>query len=179
MSYEDCRNHFWGLRGHREGLRKQTRTAHLAHGFIRGRSYREMEYACWVEPDWKAVEDTVIKFSNTDERETRQKFAEWLGSIEDRVVTTSGYVQFRQPCRGPKLAAKPRFTYELRTVGEDDLDKGLEGYFDVVHVGDRYFHIVDTETGMEMDGPTISPDEPPNTFAEIKQEADSWFEALL
>ena len=45
------------LAEHRRGvLRREARAAHLAYGFILGRSLREMEALRHTEPDWTKIE---------------------------------------------------------------------------------------------------------------------------
>ncbi|WP_293862443.1 hypothetical protein [uncultured Alsobacter sp.] len=67
-----------GLHAHRRfDVRCETRSAHLAYGFLRGRPYRAMEAKCWQGPDWKRVQQLVEKFGEGDRRELVQKFAEW------------------------------------------------------------------------------------------------------
>ena len=43
-------------------VRKVSRETHLAYGFLRGRTYEQMERSCYSPPDWKAVEKMVEKY---------------------------------------------------------------------------------------------------------------------
>lgn len=46
---------FWGLRTHRLALRPEARVAHIAYGFVRGRTYAEIERTGSSIPDWSKV----------------------------------------------------------------------------------------------------------------------------
>ncbi len=51
------------LAEHRRGIVRQvSRTNNLAYGFIRGRSYRQMERSCYTAPNWKEVWKTIERF---------------------------------------------------------------------------------------------------------------------
>lgn len=43
-------------------LRREARHSSLALGFIKGRTWREMEVNCTVEPDWEYVQKLLAKF---------------------------------------------------------------------------------------------------------------------
>lgn len=67
---------FWGLRYHRVyDVRGEARAAHVAYGFLRGRTYAQVEGAALSSPDWPRVEALVKKYG--DESDRMQKFAEW------------------------------------------------------------------------------------------------------
>ena len=52
-----------GLASHRRGIvRSAARHTHLAYGFLRGRSYKQMEAKCTIKPDWKRVLTMVEKY---------------------------------------------------------------------------------------------------------------------
>ena len=66
-----------GLHGHRVDLRRETRAAHLAYGFVRGRKYEEIERFAWTQPDWNRIQRLVEKYSEVDQQIALQRFAEW------------------------------------------------------------------------------------------------------
>lgn len=70
---------FWGLREHRiKDVRSESRSALLAYGFLRGRSYLQMERNCELGPDWKRVEAIVTKYAyGAAAQDVKQRFAEW------------------------------------------------------------------------------------------------------
>lgn len=82
-----CENNFWSQRNHRDHMKADARWSHLAYGFMKGRSYSQMEYICYGDvkgfgstaPNWGRIEEIVAKFSQ-DEPELpaiMQKFSEW------------------------------------------------------------------------------------------------------
>lgn len=85
---DHAENVFWSLRCHRDGMKAEARTSHLAYGFMRGRSYELMEFICYgqlkgygsSEPDWKAIQAMVERFTKdeTNPQDWMQRFAEWL-----------------------------------------------------------------------------------------------------
>lgn len=67
-----------GLHQHRVlDVRRESRSACLAYGFLRGRAYRVLEATSFTEPDWKRVQTLVEKYAGGDPRDIRQRFAEW------------------------------------------------------------------------------------------------------
>lgn len=55
-----------GLHHHRViDVRRESRVAHLAYGFLRGRSYRALEPKCYEEPNWMRVVQLVGKYGQT------------------------------------------------------------------------------------------------------------------
>ena len=51
------------LHNHRVGVvRSATRHTLLAYGYLRGRSYRQLEASCKRTPDWSVVEKMVQKY---------------------------------------------------------------------------------------------------------------------
>jgi hypothetical protein len=83
---------FWSLRDHRNVMKKEARTTHLAYGFMLGRSYAQMEYICYgqvkgfgsCEPWWSKIEAMVERFSKdeTDPQGFMQRYAEWLAEAK-------------------------------------------------------------------------------------------------
>ena len=67
-----------GLAEHRKGLvRSEARAANLAYGFVRGRSYKEIEQTCHNPPNWNRVEKLVTTYGEGDSRDIAQRFAAW------------------------------------------------------------------------------------------------------
>lgn len=67
-----------GLHNHRVlDVRRESRAACLAYGFLRGRTYKRMEAKCYEQPDWKRVSQLAIKYGG-DAREVNQRFEQWL-----------------------------------------------------------------------------------------------------
>lgn len=72
-----------GLRKHRiRDVRREARHALIAYGFLRGRSYRQIERVAAQPPDWKRVEQLIEKFGQGDLAERRQRFATWKEATE-------------------------------------------------------------------------------------------------
>jgi|GEM_PF-5312666 len=67
-----------GLYTHRiHDVRSEARSACLAYGFLRGRTYDQMEGRGSRRPDWKRVEALVSKYGDGDLRDRMQRFSEW------------------------------------------------------------------------------------------------------
>ncbi len=49
-------------------VRRETRATHLAYGFLRGRTWAQIESYSTSPPDWKRVEAMVKKYGVLDER---------------------------------------------------------------------------------------------------------------
>lgn len=83
-----CESNFWSLRWHRVGLKSEARWSHLAYGFMRGRSYQQMEYISYggikgfnrAVPNWERIEEIVTKFSKDEPNhgDVMQRFGAWL-----------------------------------------------------------------------------------------------------
>lgn len=81
-------NAFWSLRCHRMVMKSEARNTHLAYGFMKGRSYEQMEHICYgqlkgygsSEPDWKAIETMIQRFSKDEPypQNWMQQFTQWL-----------------------------------------------------------------------------------------------------
>jgi hypothetical protein len=79
---------FWSHHWHRHELKTEARSAHLAYGYMKGRSYSQMENVCYgplkgygsSEPNWEAIEAMVERFTmdETHPQTWMQVFAEWL-----------------------------------------------------------------------------------------------------
>lgn len=67
-----------GLSAHRRiDVRQEARAAGLAYGFLRGRDYRRLEAKTHTKPDWARVEKLALKYGVDDQRDLKQRFAEW------------------------------------------------------------------------------------------------------
>jgi hypothetical protein len=70
-----------GLHRHRiHEVRPEARHALLAYGFLRGRSYRQIESRAGCVPNWDRVQDLILKYgevAEADRATTIQRFAEW------------------------------------------------------------------------------------------------------
>lgn len=54
---------FWGLRNHRKiDVASESRSALIAYGYLRGRSYFSIEAKPRTEPDWTRVRELVTKY---------------------------------------------------------------------------------------------------------------------
>lgn len=74
---------FWGLRDHRTSdVRREARSAQLAYGFLRGRTYRQIERECYSPPDWKRVEALVVKYGGGSPADVKQKLQIWMDQKE-------------------------------------------------------------------------------------------------
>jgi hypothetical protein len=60
-------------------VRRENRSSQLAYGFLRGRDYNVMEWKCYEQPNWKAVEEIAQRFGRPyfKPQDIAQKFAEW------------------------------------------------------------------------------------------------------
>jgi hypothetical protein len=73
-------DNFWTLRAHRAKLKVDFRNTHIAHCFLRGRAYSEIEVLSYTAPDWGKIEDMIVRFSKDepgDSRDLMQRFSEW------------------------------------------------------------------------------------------------------
>ncbi|WP_027685072.1 hypothetical protein [Rhizobium leguminosarum] len=74
---------FWGLRLHRTyDVREEARAAHVAYGFLRGRTYAQVEGAALSSPKWDRVEALVKKYGDGDLADRLKKFSEWKDASE-------------------------------------------------------------------------------------------------
>lgn len=70
---------FQGLHLHRiNDVRKESRSANLAYGFLKGRSYSQIEHPNSRRPDWDRVYNLIKKYNTTiDKDELHNKFKSW------------------------------------------------------------------------------------------------------
>ncbi|MDR3503029.1 MAG: hypothetical protein P4L79_10660 [Legionella sp.] len=77
-SQEKHTSHFYRLHNHRTNdIRQEMRATHLAYGFLRGKSYREMERFSYTQPNWEKIEKMVEKYCDQDIRTVAQRYAQW------------------------------------------------------------------------------------------------------
>jgi len=92
-STEYAERAFWSHRWHRETLKVDARTTHLAYGCMRGIPYSKMENLCYgpikgygsSEPDWKSIESMVERFSKDEDSPQlfMQMYSEWFAFAKD------------------------------------------------------------------------------------------------
>ncbi len=87
-----------GLYHHRVGdVRLESRSACLAYGFLRGRTYQQMEQWCHTGPDFKRIEQLVTKYGEDDPRERLQRLAEWTETATEYLRTAPKPVFEKRP----------------------------------------------------------------------------------
>lgn len=99
---------FWSLREHRKGtngsggaVRSESRHSLLAYGFLRGRTYAQMEAWTWDKgPDFGRVEAIALRFGGLKSQDIKQKFERWLQ--EAKAYRESGVRPPRAVHKGPK-----------------------------------------------------------------------------
>lgn len=75
---------FWGLQHHRKNtVRKEARDTHIALGFLRGHDYDKMEAFTYSSPRWDNIERMVLKYSEDDPRDVKQRFEEWVQGAKE------------------------------------------------------------------------------------------------
>jgi hypothetical protein len=68
---------FWGLRGHRCGVvRNEARVALVAYGYIRGRTYDQLETNPKSEPNWSRVATLAVRYGD-DKKVTVEHVKTW------------------------------------------------------------------------------------------------------
>lgn len=84
-----------GLDQHRRGVvRPEARATCLAYGFLKGRTAVQMEQTSYPQSAeynkklWDKIEAMVMKYSEMDERETKQKFAQFKSEWGSTPVAT-------------------------------------------------------------------------------------------
>lgn len=96
-AYYQAYRHF---RDHRRGVvRRAARHTLLALGFLRGKTYAELEPYSEKEPSWSHVHGNAVRFSvpewkarmtkNFEDEETRKKWEAWLGKAKEHFRTSS------------------------------------------------------------------------------------------
>ncbi len=91
-SIKYAEDNFWSHRWYREDMKTEARTAHLAHGCIKGIPYSQMEQLCYgvfkgygtTEPDWGKIEAMILRFT-VDEPSPQdyiQRFGQWVADAK-------------------------------------------------------------------------------------------------
>lgn len=71
----------FGLKQHRKTVvRIAARHTNIAYGFLRGRTYHEIEQLAYVQPNWEEIERMVKDYGEGDERERMQRYSAWLAA---------------------------------------------------------------------------------------------------
>lgn len=77
-----------GMQAAKEKIRKETRIVQIAHGFMRGTSYAEMEQICWTKPDWLMIQDMVAKHSGAAQQDVWQRYEQWYQAAKLHLETS-------------------------------------------------------------------------------------------
>lgn len=73
---------FWGLRQHRtQDVRSESRSAQIAYGYLRGRTYQQIEGAAKSEPDWKRVQRLIEKYGPKGQTDLEAKLQAWREAV--------------------------------------------------------------------------------------------------
>lgn len=79
-SGDQAKEIFWGLRRHRIiDVRREARASYLAYGFLRGRTYKQLEAKTYTQPDWVKVADIVRRFGelNLKVDQIKERINQW------------------------------------------------------------------------------------------------------
>lgn len=68
---------------HRETDRVETRAVQIAHGFLRGRPYAEMERICYTRPNWDRVSILVHQHPIGEFGSFLQGFEQWMQTARE------------------------------------------------------------------------------------------------
>jgi hypothetical protein len=69
---------FLELKRHRRHVvREEARASQLAYGFLRGRTYHQLERKAYLPPDWAKVESMVSRFGGVSKDDARNRLKEW------------------------------------------------------------------------------------------------------
>lgn len=77
------------LANHRKTVvRTESRLSFLAYGFLKGKSYKDVENTCKKEPDWVRVRNMVVKFGQyglnyTQREEQLKQFDIWVKKAKE------------------------------------------------------------------------------------------------
>jgi hypothetical protein len=96
-----------GLYRHRlDAVRPEARSAQLAYGFLRGRTYAQLENWCHEGPDWKRIEQLILKYGQDDSRVLAQQFAAWKDAAAEHLKTQTK----------PVFTPRPKVPYVPKTA---------------------------------------------------------------
>ena len=78
LKYKGPTEIYQGLHLHRTiDVREESRASHVAMGFLKGLTYKQIESKCYQEPDWKRVWNLIKKYGEGDMERIRPVFVEW------------------------------------------------------------------------------------------------------
>lgn len=75
---KDDNQTYFALRYHRLAIRGDTRSALLAYGILRGRTYRQIEAKCYEPPKLAQVRDNLVRFGNMSKEAASKLVTEWI-----------------------------------------------------------------------------------------------------
>lgn len=86
-AYDKARSRRLSLCDHRKvDVREESRAAQLAYGFFRGTPYYVIETLCYNPPNWKRVEQLVVKYNETLSKiELLEQFEKWKTAARTEV----------------------------------------------------------------------------------------------
>jgi len=94
-----------GLHEHRVTVvRNESRVANIAYGFLRGREYYEIEQYCYTTPNWKRVEELVMKYAEHDNPKYNRPVEEIFKDWKERAVL---YIMATHDARAQEEASEP------------------------------------------------------------------------
>lgn len=72
------------VRNHRDlATRKEARSVQLAHGFVLGTPYEDMELRCKTRPNWERVQEIIQLHEYGDTRAFAQRLEQWMQAARD------------------------------------------------------------------------------------------------
>ena len=94
---------FFALRQHRlDEVRTECRSAILAYGYLRGRTYQQIEAKCYEQPNWTKIVNLVSKYGNLNAEKRKEvpdrikawKYGEvYVRPVEKQVENKPGIIQ--------------------------------------------------------------------------------------
>lgn len=61
--------------------RSESRSAQIAYGYLRGRTYQQIEGATKSEPDWKRVQRLIEKYGPKGQTDLEAKLQAWREAV--------------------------------------------------------------------------------------------------
>ena len=78
LKYDGPSAQYQGLHLHRtREVREESRATQIAIGFLRGKTYKQIEAKCHVQPNWKRVQKLVETYGEGNKEEIRERFLAW------------------------------------------------------------------------------------------------------
>jgi hypothetical protein len=76
--YEGPTEVYQGLHLHRTiDVREESRVSHIAMGFLKGLTYKQIEAKCYIQPSWKRVKQLILKYGEGKTQDIEQAFEKW------------------------------------------------------------------------------------------------------